>query len=378
MHLIQIQRLLTKKITDFIHLHKLLWRDITEGNRNPYRLIDQIESIVSVFLAIAIAHAFELHHVGWAAFSGYMVMRNHIRATLIRGILRVLGSVIGAFLAFAVVFVFQHNLYIYSLSLLLITVISLYFSQLSTRGYAWLFLTLTFGMVLLDSLYHETTDVRLFAVSRVMEVSTGTLCCIFVSLISTYFVRKRILGKDYYRHPATNSRLKESWNEKAAINALVAGLAAASIPIVWYFAGLKGLGQSHITIVVTMTVPYAVMHTLKATSEKIRHRLIGCISGGLYATIILTIGAGNPYIIYPAIGIAIFFGRHIENGRIHINYIGTQFCLATLIVLAPDSLEHITISSAWSRLSGIFIGMLILEPVRYLKAAVFVLAHKNA
>ncbi|MFL5284243.1 MAG: FUSC family protein [Rhodopila sp.] len=42
-------------------------------------------------------------NISWAAFSGYMVMRGHVADSVLRGALRLLGTVLGAGLALFVV-----------------------------------------------------------------------------------------------------------------------------------------------------------------------------------------------------------------------------------------------------------------------------------
>ena len=66
-------------------------------------------------------------------------------------------------------------------------------------------------------------------------------------------------------------------------------------------------------------------------------------------------------ILGTALGVAI--GRHIENSKSGIVYVGTQFTLAILVTLVPDSYADAVILIAMERLTGILIGMALLEPV---------------
>ncbi len=61
--------------------------------------------------------------------------------------------------------------------------------------------------------------------------------------------------------------------------------------------------------------------------------------------------------------LGVMLGRHIESGRSGIAYAGTQFVLAVLVTLVPDSYAHVAIAPALARLTGILIGMTLLEPV---------------
>lgn len=57
------------------------------------------------------------------------------------------------------------------------------------------------------------------------------------------------------------------------------------------------------------------------------------------------------------------FGRHIENGRGPVAYPGTQFTLAILVTLVPDSYATAAIDPGLHRLIGILVGSALMEPV---------------
>ncbi|MEI9985874.1 MAG: hypothetical protein WDN69_23430 [Aliidongia sp.] len=61
------------------------------------------------------------------------------------------------------------------------------------------------------------------------------------------------------------------------------------------------------------------------------------------------------------LGVAL--GRHIENGKSSIAYAGTQFTLAILVILVPDGYARAGIGPGVARLTGILVGILVLEPV---------------
>ena len=63
------------------------------------RMVDELECVASVLLAIALGHLADVQNISWAAFSGYMVMRGHISESLVRGVLRIIGTIAGALLA---------------------------------------------------------------------------------------------------------------------------------------------------------------------------------------------------------------------------------------------------------------------------------------
>ncbi|MEI9985872.1 MAG: FUSC family protein [Aliidongia sp.] len=65
--------------------------------------MDELECVASVLLAIVFGHLADARNISWAAYSGYMVMRGHISESLLRGVLRIVGTGAGALLALALV-----------------------------------------------------------------------------------------------------------------------------------------------------------------------------------------------------------------------------------------------------------------------------------
>ncbi|MDT3717914.1 FUSC family protein [Pseudomonas oryzihabitans] len=86
----------SQALSEFKQLLRDLAGDLRQFGRDRRRLIDEVETLASVLLAILLGHLAEVQHVGWAAFSGYIVMRSNVRDSFARGYLRVLGTCIGA------------------------------------------------------------------------------------------------------------------------------------------------------------------------------------------------------------------------------------------------------------------------------------------
>lgn len=58
----------------------------------PPRRLDIVEHVLSVLLAIQVAHMLGAANINWAAFTRYMVLRGHLADTLARGVLRIAGT----------------------------------------------------------------------------------------------------------------------------------------------------------------------------------------------------------------------------------------------------------------------------------------------
>jgi uncharacterized membrane protein YccC len=154
-------------------------------------LVDELECVLSVSLAIVIAHLVGAQNISWAAISAYMVMRSHVSDSLLRGTLRILGTAFGAGLALLVVPAVQGSWPLSSVAGSVFGGVTLYGGLTGRRAYAWLFTGLTFEMILLDKLEHPNYAITAFAATRLMEVASGTCACIVVSTLSTLTGRRR-------------------------------------------------------------------------------------------------------------------------------------------------------------------------------------------
>ncbi|WP_392561997.1 FUSC family protein [Orbus sturtevantii] len=339
-------------ITDIISQFRL--RNIT-----LIRFIDELEVICSVFLAIIFAHLFNAQNIGWAAFTGYMIMRSHVLDTLIRGALRFLGTITGALLAYYVTYLLGHNLLFIALGIALVGGITLYFAVTSKYSYAWLFLGITYIMIGVDALGNPFNQVQAFAISRVIEVFAGILASMVISITSNV-IKPRLTIKPCKEGLAEIVRFP-CYAKYTAIHSLRAMLALATLPFLEHFFDLRYLGQTAITVFVVLTVPLSTINNPKIVSKRNFHRFLGCTLGGLLALICLPFYQINLAIAAIILCLGIFIGRHVENSCQSFSYIGTQFVLVYLVVMVPDSLAYSSVEPGISRLCGVIIGIILVE-----------------
>jgi uncharacterized membrane protein YccC len=322
------------------------------------RLVDELECSLSVLLAILFAHRLGAANVSWAAYSGYMVMRGHVAESALRGMLRILGTCVGAGLAVALTPLVFGNLAGQILASASVGGAALYAALTAKRAYAWLFVGLTFEMTLLDKIQHPDLAVTTFALTRMIEVVAGTSACVIVSALSTLTARR------HWPAPARAAAAQFGWHPNAARHAAQGAVALAALPCLAIF-GLPELAQSSITIMAVMLVPVASVGRsgLVPVSRRLIHRMLGCVTGGLFAALVLFASRGDAVILILSTFVGVIVGRHIENGGTAIAYSGTQFVLVILVALVPDSYAYPRIDPALERLAGILIGLVVLEPV---------------
>lgn len=327
------------------------------------RMVDELECVASVLLAIVLGHLADVQNISWAAFSGYMVMRGHISESLLRGVLRIIGTISGALLALIVTPLVWTSPTASAASLALIGGATLYGALTSKRSYAWLFVGLTFAMVLLDKLEHPDLVVTAFVSTRIRETVAGTLACVLVSMVSTYTLRRRWPG------PPRPPTPRFGWNPEVARHAGQAAVALAMLPFLRAVFQIPELTQGAVSIMALMLIPLSGIGKsgLVPVSRRILLRVAGCVCGAALAALFLFLAHISAQAVAPVLIVGtmlgVILGRHIENGKSVIAYGGTQFTLAILVTLVPDGYVHAEIDPGVARLTGILVGILLLVPV---------------
>lgn len=322
------------------------------------RMADGIACIGSVLLAILLAHLIGGKMVAWAAFSAFVLMKGDPGETILRGVLRLVGTALGAVLAVTLVPLAMHSVAAASVMAGLIGAMGLYGMLTARRAYAWLLFGLTFEMILLDKLEKPGVNVVELAQTRMLEVVAGTVACVIVSVSAAF-----VTGRQWKASGAASPSL--GWHPNAARHAIQAGVAVALLPLLHSAFGMAELAQASVTILAVMIVPVAGIGAsgLVPVSRRLLHRAIGCIAGAALAFLVLILAHGEPAILIAGTCLGIFIGRHIETMGAKANYVGLQFTLAVLVVLVPDSYAQADIKPGLLRLLSIFIGMGLLEPV---------------
>jgi uncharacterized membrane protein YccC len=325
-------------------------------------MIDEIECVASVLLAIVFGHLADVQNISWAAFSGYMVMRGHVSESLWRGVLRIIGTVVGALLAYLIVPQVWSNMAATAVALALIGGVTLYGALMGKHSYARLFVGLTFAMILMDRLEHPTHVLEAFISTRIRETTAGTLACVLVSMISTFTLRRRWPGVPSPPPP------RFSWQPDAVRHACQGAIALAALPFLWATFHIPQLAQGAITIMALMLIPLSGIGKsgFWPVSRRIALRVIGGLSGATLAATFMLLAHVSPHpapMLIAGLALGVVLGRHIENGKGAYAYGGTQFVLVILVTLVPDSYLHAELTPGIARLMGSLVGIALLLPV---------------
>lgn len=347
-----------------LFLLQQLYRELLSPARRRQRSLDEVETVLSVALAIGIAHLVGAQNVGWAAFSGYMVMRAQLADSLSRGFFRVMGTILGAAAAWLLHEWLAGSLLLMSLALAVIGGGALYAAITRPHSYAWLFTSLTFSMVTLDALGEPAAHVHDFVLTRILEVSSGTVACLIVNVVFAISIRPRVHGPQHFFTPHPHE-VRPIWHNQAARHAGVAAFALALLPILSSTLNPELLSQAAITITAVMMIPLsALVDGRHVVTTRVVHRFAGCLLGAVMAALALLFSHGNlpATLLFMVLGVAA--GRHIENSNQPFAYVGTQFALVFLVVFVPDNYNFVASSPGWLRLAGIVLGLVALLLVR--------------
>jgi hypothetical protein len=203
------------------------------------------------------------------------------------------------------------------------------------------------------------SDLYDFAQSRILEVFAGTTACVLVSTLSTLTLRRR--------WPAVlpPTPVIAAWHPDAAKHAAQGALAMALLPPLHELWRVPELAQAAVAIMAVMMVPVGRLGSggLMPVSRRVLLRVVGCALGAALAAGFLLIGRGSAPVLIAGSLLGVMLGRHIENGASPIAYSGTQFTLAMLVALVPDSYIDPDPDAGLLRLAGTVIGIAMLEPV---------------
>lgn len=329
------------------------------------RMVDELECVASVLLAILFGHLSGAHTISWAAFSGYMVMRGHVSASFFRGLLRLAGTGLGAALALAATPYLLESPVLAGAAMGLVAAVSLYAALTGRHSYAWLLMGLTFALIMLDKLERPHLTLLEHAHARVIEVIAGTTACVLVSAISTLTLRRR-----WPAAPLPQPK-RLGWRPDVARHCALAGVAVSLLP--WLHATFDApqLSQAAVTIMAVMMAPVGAIadNAFWPVNRRILLRAAGCMVGAAMAAGFLFLAYGGGYgawaapLLIAGTGLGVAIGRHIENGQGSMAYAGLQFTLVVMVALVPDSYADADLAPAIHRLISIFVGFAILEPV---------------
>jgi uncharacterized membrane protein YccC len=344
-------------------LRSLEWR----GARG----LEAAEAAASVTLAVLAALALHSDDPWWAGITAFMVTRAAPAAAVLRGIMRVTGSIVGAGLALLALRLFVYQSLPFLLCLFVLSCIGLFGFVMSRYGYAWLVGAVTACLVMLMS-FNEPQIAFTTAVNRVIDVIIGTAASLVVCGLSPappgaasaaapallepppLAFWRRDYGADLARWLLPNAPL--------VMHACRGGLTVMLIPALAEWIAPVSPVTVGLTVVMVMSIPTTAIFqsSTGAIIEKSAHRLIGCLLGALAGLACLAF-VGSDFLLWLAlIPPGIWLCSQIQTGTTGISYIGTQAMFAYLMSMVQGQGPPDTIAPGFQRLIGVMGGLSIL------------------
>lgn len=330
-------------------------RELGELGEAPDRTRQGIVAACSVMLATFLALLLELEAPWWAAISAFMSLTATGGGSLRRGILRLTGTAAGALLGFIMARWLPYDHFAMYLFVAAITMLGVIAMQVSPHGLAWMFLSITSILVLLESLDNplQATSVAYY---RLFEVGVGVLSAIIMAN----------LMQDWHREPPPTAPgwrhlLGAQW--PVVLHGVRSAIAVCAVLAIWMALELVEVTQMAITIAVVMAAPVVAdggFGTRHAVAVRSLHRLLGCLLGGIVALICLALDVESFVWWLAMIGVAVWVGMHIQVGPHGVGYVGTQAAFVFIVTLIQGAAPPSSIMPGVDRFAGITGGLAIL------------------
>jgi uncharacterized membrane protein YccC len=337
------------------------FRELGELGEAPDRTRQGIVAACSVVLATFLALLLEIQSPWWAAISAFMSLTATGGGSLRRGLLRLTGTAAGALLGFVMARWLPYDhvaMYLFVAGVTMLGVIAM---QVSPHGLAWLFLSITSILVLLESLTNPLQAASI-AYFRLFEVGVGVTSAIVVAN----------LLQDWHKEPPPTAPgwrhlLGAQW--PVVLHGTRSAIAVCAVLAIWMALEVQQVVEMAITVAVVMAAPVVAdggLGTRHAIAVRSLHRFLGCLLGGVVALACLALNVESFVWWLAMIGGAVWVGMHIQVGPHGVGYVGTQAAFVFIVTLIQGARPPDSIMPGIDRFAGITGGLAILMVVSLL------------
>ena len=330
-----------------------------------------LAAALSVALAALAALILHSDEPWWAAVSAWMVTRSSLAAALSRGMMRIVGSTVGAAIAVVVLGWFVYQPLPFCLCLFVIAWIGLFGFAKSRHGYAWLILAITGNLVMLIALDQPQTAFTI-AVNRIADVTIGTTSALLVTFLLPALPDSpsapiassstTLPLRFWLRRHARQFELWLGENLSLILHACRGGLTVMVLPLLLNWLAPLGSSTLAVTAVAVMAIPTTAIRETDGRTVVQRgvHRLVGCALGALLGLVCLYwVGSNFPLWLLLLMA-GVWFNSQIQSGSTGISYVGTQAGLAFLLSMVQGQGPPLSPIPGIDRLAGIIAGLSVL------------------
>ncbi len=317
-----------------------------------------------VWLAVAVAFALELEEPLWAAMSAYRISDPDDRVLFSRGVMRVVGTVIGCVFGYVLAVQLQDILVAQVFVLFVVISFCTYERFVSAYSYAWVLAGVTFTLIMVTS-FESPDNLLAIAYFRGSEILVGVIVMMIVDAL--VMRPKRHFGH-YPKPPKPDGEALDSITKAALLSAT----AAIVIPVLWFWLLLPSLVQVVVTTIAVLEKDFA------STRWKSLMRVSGCLIGGGAGVIVAGLGIQSFWLwsVFLLLGMVLF--AQIHHGKTRFSYLGTQagygFLFGMIIGPGPPG----SIMPAVDRLVGISLGIVVMIVLYMMIESLFPSARERA
>ena len=338
--------------------------------RGP-RGLEALEAALSVTLAVLAALAMHSDNPWWAGLSAFMVTRASPAVTLSRGLMRIMGSIVGAATGVILLRLFVYQPLPFCLCLFVVAFIGCFGFAISRFSYAWLMGSVTANLVMLIA-FTQPQIAFTIAVDRAADVVTGTVASLLVCglmpaaddtgpVVATgqlgpppLAIWRRRWEAEFHRWLSGNRLLIIHACRIALTVMLLPALASWLAPISPVTIGL--------TSVMVMAVPTKVIleADMRVIVQRSAHRVIGCLLGALLGLACLAV-VGSDFVLWVLLlATGVWLCSQIQTGTTGISYVGTQAMFAFVMSMVQSQGPPLSISPGLERLVGVVAGLCLM------------------
>jgi len=338
--------------------------------RGP-RGLEALEAALSVTLAILAALAMHSDNPWWAGLSAFMVTRASLAVALSRGLMRIVGSVVGAAIGVIVLSLFVYQPLPFCLCLFLVTFIGFFGFAISRFSYAWLMGSVTANLVMLMA-FTQPQSAFTIAVDRAADVVIGTVASLLVCGLMPAPDHTGAVAAPGQLSPPPLAFWRRRWDAEfhrwlsgkrpLIMHACRIALTVMLLPALASWLAPVSPVTIGLTSVMVMAVPTKVIleADIRVIVQRSAHRVIGCLLGALVGLACLAV-VGSDFVLWVLLlATGVWLCSQIQTGTTGISYVGTQAMFAFVMSMVQSQGPPLSIGPGFERLVGVVAGLCLM------------------
>lgn len=307
-----------------------------------------LTTAMGVVVAVLAALLLGLQDPWWSAISAWVVAAPDRHQLLAKSMQRVLATLVGLATALILAALSSGQPALLLLALFCVGAVGSRARQVAPTPYAWVLGSVTATMVLVQAAV-APSGLFEFAVNRTAEIVTGVVCATLVALLIMPAVTAA---------PAAPAAAPTP-DELAAVT-LTGGLVLVAVLLLWQRFDLPQPLQMAISALVVLD------RDLGSLRHRGRQRVLGCLLGGGFGLVAMTLGGASLVLWLGVLGLGLFLFSVLHHGGGPSAYVGTQGGLAVIITLVSGPAPPASILPVVERLTGATLGVVVLTVVAML------------